>query len=402
MIRLRSAVLLCGLLAACAPASRSGEEPAPSASARAIVDGTEVTGDPAVVAIGARRIGCGDALGVRCTGTLIAPHLILTAAHCVKDPRLGSDLEVLFGSDATAPDARVQRVAAVHTHPDYQADGDAADLAILVLAEASPVPPVPLGSASLAGAAGRSVRIVGFGQTRASGEPPRKKRSGTARISEIRDAIFLIAPGPSMSCRGDSGGPLFDIESGREVLVGVTSTGDPGCETYGRNVRVDAFARDFIRPWIARPAPPAPPPRSEPELDGSALCSAPCTADRDCPGGLVCQVVPADQELAPRCVIPGLLAGKLADACTSDSQCGSPEYGDRCVRVAPDDSPGSCRCLRSCSATPPEEGGCGVARRTAPSRSGLLFLLSFLFLFLLKVGPATRSFLQSLRGACGR
>lgn len=406
MIPIRSAVLLCGLLAACAPASRSEEGPAPAARARAIVDGTEDSGDPAVVAIGARRIGCGEALGVRCTGTLIAPQLVLTAAHCVKDPRLGSDLEVLFGSDAAAPDARVQRVAAVHTHPDYRADGDAADLAILVLAEAAPVAPVPLGSASLAGAAGRSVRIVGFGQTRASGEPPRTKRSGTARISEIRDAIFLIAPGPSLSCRGDSGGPLFDVESGREVLIGVTSTGDPGCATYGRNVRVDAFARDFIRPWIDRerdrPAPPAPAPRSEPALDGSALCSSACSSDRDCPGDLVCQVVPvdADQELAPRCVVPGLLSGNLADSCTSDPQCGNPERGDRCVHVTPD----TCRCLRSCSALPSEQGGCGVTRGAAPSGSGSTFLLSclLLFLFLFLVGPATQSRLSSLRGSCRR
>lgn len=395
MIAFRSAVLFCGLLAACAPASRSEEDPAPAANARAIVDGTLDSGDPAVVAIGARRIGCGDVLGVRCTGTLIAPRLVLSAAHCVKDPRLGSDLEVLFGSDASAPDVRVLRVTAVHTHPDFQADGDAADLAVLVLADTAPVPPVSLGSESLAGAVGRSVRIVGFGQTRASGEPPRTKRTGTARISEVHDALFLIAPGPSLSCRGDSGGPLFASESGREVLIGVTSTGDPGCATYGRNVRVDAFTRDFITPWIARANMPALPPRSETRLDGSALCSAPCAADVDCPSGLVCQLVPTDQELAPRCVIPGLLAGDLTDSCASDSQCGNQENGDRCVRVSPD----SCSCLRPCSA-PSGEGGCGVTRGTSAFGTGSVLLLSFLLLFLLMVGPAPLSLLQSSRRTC--
>jgi hypothetical protein len=389
----RRLVLLLGLLGACGAGARNE----PAMTARAIVNGDPDPADPAVVAIGLRRIGCADALSVHCTGTLIAPRLILTAAHCVSDPRLGSNLEVLFGGDAAEPGAKVLRVSAVHVHPDYHADGDPADLAVLLLDEPAPAEAVSLPTQPLTGAAGQSVRIVGFGQTHAAGEPPRTKRSGTARISEVHSADFLIAPGPALSCRGDSGGPLFGTESGREVLIGVTSTGDPGCATYGRNVRTDAF-RGFITQWIAASSAMSSPPPRDAILDGEALCSAPCARDADCPLGLVCEPGPTGQGLAPRCLIPGLAAGALTDPCTRDTEC-----SERCVRILSNSAPTPCRCYRSCSAPDelPKGNGCSLRSARSPSGNGI-FLLSFLLLFLLKARPAARSPSHPRRASCRR
>ena len=362
------------LVAACAPAGDSDRPPA--AVTAAIVGGTEDSQDPAVVGIGARRVDCEARLAVHCSGTLIAPRLVLTAAHCVAGPSADGTLEVLFGRDVADPAAIFGRVAGVQVHPDYRADGDPADLALLLLADSAPVPPVVLNAAALDGSSvGQSVRLVGFGQTGPTGDPPGRKRSGTAALSEVHSTQLRIVPGPSLSCHGDSGGPLLSTASGSELLIGVITTGDPGCAAYGLNVRLDAFLRDFILPGVAW-AQTAAPPRTEGPLAAEQLCAAACASNADCPAGLVCQVGPTDQGLAPRCLVPGLLAGALSAACTSQGQC-----TERCVRVRADEGPAACRCHSACAteAPPPAVSGCQAARGPAAFPGGLAILLAILF-----------------------
>ena len=359
------------LAAACAPAG-DGYRP-PAAVTAAIVGGTADSQDPAVVGIGTRRLDCEARLAVHCSGTLIAPRLVLTAAHCVAGASSGSTLEVLLGSDVTDPAVDLRRVAGVQVHPDYRTDGDPADLALLLLAESSPVAPVALNTTALDGSSvGQSVRLVGFGQTRPTGDPPGQKRSGTATLSEVQSTQLRIVPGPSLSCHGDSGGPLLSSASGSELLIGVITTGDPGCAAYGLNVRVDAFRRDFILPGVAWAAAAAPPPADGP-LAGEKLCAAACTSDADCPAGLVCQVGPTDEGLAPRCLIPGLLAGALAAPCTSQGQC-----AERCVRVRADDGPAACRCATACATETPAASGCEASRGPATFPGCLAILLAIL------------------------
>src|SRR5690242_2690234 len=80
-----SAVLMLLVAACVAPAS----EPAPKtkSSYQPIVGGTIDNGDPAVPAI---YIG-----GGLCTGTLISPHVILTAGHCISP---ANQTQVDFGN----------------------------------------------------------------------------------------------------------------------------------------------------------------------------------------------------------------------------------------------------------------------------------------------------------------
>ena len=365
-------ILALGLAPGCAPDAG----PAPATAQGRIVDGTSDTGDPAAVAIGARRVGCDERLVARCSGTLVAPRLVLTAAHCVLDPRLSSSLEVLFGSAVDAPDAAFRQVVHVAVHPEYQGDGDAADLAALILDTPAPVAPATLGAEAMDDTwIGTQVRVVGFGQALSTDPVTGVKRSGTAVITDVSEAGFRIEADPAMSCHGDSGGPVLAMRGGAEVVIGSTSTGDPGCALYGDNVRVDSFRDAFIAPWIEDAATwPAPPAADGGELAalGDMLCAADCTEDAQCPAGLSCRPGPGPGGLVNRCVVPGLVAGQLGPACTSDATCdatGDATGNHRCVRLRAD-GPDACLCHVPCTdaPTPRSSGGCQIETGTPPSR----------------------------------
>lgn len=73
-----------------------------------------------------------------CTGTLIAPNLVLTAGHCVFDLQTRQNLNVRYftpgKSHALAPYGRIE-VQKVEVHPRFRAGSLAHDLAVLVLSE---------------------------------------------------------------------------------------------------------------------------------------------------------------------------------------------------------------------------------------------------------------------------
>ncbi|WP_428269296.1 S1 family peptidase [Haliangium sp.] len=372
-----------GLATALGMGCVAGEDAQTSVGAdeQRIVGGEASAGDAATVAIGARRVGCGDALVVRCTGVLVAPRVVLTAAHCVADPRLGADLEVLFGAGVDDPDARFDRVVEIALHPDYRADAGAeeaagADLAALILAREAEVEPALVNPSSLDGAVvGAEVRVVGFGQPSSTDTATGHKRAGTARISAVDADTVRIEAAPAMTCRGDSGGPTLARLDGDAVesVVGVTSRGDPGCAEYGLATRVDRHLDGFIEPWIeaARTWPSA---SSPPPSGADGLCQRVCVVDDDCPAGLRCR--PSVEAGGPvsRCQLPGLLAGELGALCNDDDAC-----ADRCVRTSPDE----CRCHQVCPSVigqdpdgevPPGDGGC-TASRPCPALPNALWLI---------------------------
>lgn len=201
------------------------------------------------VAIGSGRRWC-------CTGTLVAPNVVVSAAHCSD----GCAARVFIGTDVKKPaSGRVVRVRKAVVHPKYGTAGDHYDLMVLVLDERVNVTPRRIaGRAALARA--KSVRVVGFGATDFQG----RRGYGLRRVVDVpmaapksafgaRASIEFVAGAPFLdrdSCNGDSGGPAYVAVKGGWAVAGATSratnSAQRNCGDGGIYTKLHAF-NDWIR-----------------------------------------------------------------------------------------------------------------------------------------------------------
>jgi len=172
-----------------------------------------VGGQPASADIKAEAAMIVSTRGATCTGVVLTPSVVLTAAHCVQP---AADYAVVV-FEAAGP--RLIPVARIALHPSFQANSfetqrPTPDLALVKLS--TPLPgsfqPAQLSSDMALPAKRTSFTLVGFGVTK-DGDG---KSAGTLRTVQLPSIgttggiMIRLSNGASAGgCTGDSGGPVF-------------------------------------------------------------------------------------------------------------------------------------------------------------------------------------------------
>jgi hypothetical protein len=207
-----------------------------------------------------------DGTWVTCSGTLIAPKVFLTAAHCEGASRVAVSFDSVYepGKSTTYWGTWV-------ADPEFaKAQGDPHDLAVVLLEKAvKGIAPARLPAAgSLANLAGdQQFTSVGFGAQLVTSGPGGKVRLyadvryvATGTLNSITPSWLRISQNPSTgnggTCNGDSGGPNFLGAGAGEtnILAATTITGDTYCRSTNVDYRLDtASAREFLGRFVTLP-----------------------------------------------------------------------------------------------------------------------------------------------------
>ena len=199
---------------------------------QAIINGDDDDSDPAVVALMLNG-------SVYCTGVLLTNNVVATAAHCVSPT---PPEQVYFGNDPSGKKGTFIDVTTSRVHPDFDEDTLVNDIAVVGLAETAPTAPLNVFVKEFDDSyIGLEIRLIGFGATGPDNTEKLRKRTGTTAITSYTDDDFRFRPAPSQTCVGDSGGPAVAKIGDHEAVIGLTSSGDSNCATYGRDMRIDRY-----------------------------------------------------------------------------------------------------------------------------------------------------------------
>jgi secreted trypsin-like serine protease len=209
-------------------------------SAQPIIGGSTDATDSAVVAL------LQPSTQTLCSGTIIAPTVVLTAAHCVYGVS-PADLQVLTGPDETAPEQTLA-VQSVAAYPTYTGESTGlqggVDLGVVYLAAPVSITPISVRTdVSDPELTSTSLTLIGYGLSSTT-DPTTAgiRRSVVAPVDSVCSRIITAGDSDANECQGDSGGPV--LLGGQ--LIAVISSGMLDCTAPSNQMRLSAHTL-----WLA-------------------------------------------------------------------------------------------------------------------------------------------------------
>jgi secreted trypsin-like serine protease len=203
-----------------------------------------------------------DGTWIYCSGTLISPTVVLTAAHCAED---GERVGVTF--DTAYQEGDKVYYGTFQADPLYnQSQSDPHDIAVVVLDKAvRGITPAKLPTAnSLSNLSGsQKFTSVGYGAYEVTNGPGGHqylyndvRGVATGTLNSTNPSWLRISMNPSTgnggTCYGDSGGPNFLGTS--QIIAAITITGDAVCRSTNVVYRLDTTsARTFLGQYVTLP-----------------------------------------------------------------------------------------------------------------------------------------------------
>jgi hypothetical protein len=219
------------------------------AGATAIVNGAACSLDSGSVVLLNLR-DASQILTGQCSGTVIAPRAVLTAAHCVP----GAVTSRIFTGS-------FPEIIGMHVTGDadyHQSSGSAFDVAVITSDADIGRPPIPL-LTSRAAHVGEAAVVSGWGKD--AGEISGTLRAGNTALTVVTTDVLQtqFSTSSAFVCQGDSGGPLLVQEGGTWTIAGVISANtNTACNT-GNNfyaaihsASVMAFILDHVPDAVQR------------------------------------------------------------------------------------------------------------------------------------------------------
>jgi len=208
-----------------------------------------------------------------CSGSLIAPTVFLTAAHCVSFFPANAQLYVSFEANLFTAPLEVIPATAFHFDPHFGHDlGDLHDVAVVLLPAGTTtnIQPLHLPRAGLLddltahnGLKNQIFLNVGYGVDATLRGVPSFTFDGVRKVSkspfQALEQFWLWlnmnsnATGLGGDCFGDSGSPKF-FNGNTELIVATVTTGDAVCRATSKDYRLDtSTARAFLGQFVSLP-----------------------------------------------------------------------------------------------------------------------------------------------------
>jgi V8-like Glu-specific endopeptidase len=181
-----------------------------------IIDGQSCSGIGSAVVL-LDLLDATEELTGQCSGTVITPTAVLTAAHCLSGDVATVTIQTTLGA---IPSTSIHPISSFR-----EEDLGSLDVGVIITSQSLSLPTFPI-LVGRPARTGETAVIAGYGSDR--GGQGGTLQAGTMTVDRVdTNFIYAVFDGTgSNTCNGDSGGPFFLQEGDTWTIAGVTAGGD--------------------------------------------------------------------------------------------------------------------------------------------------------------------------------